>query len=163
MQHVPRTPVSAVSGADQPSLLHREAAVTFSSCCNQVALPLKHACSFPAATRDLSLDQVVEPPIQVLDLLNVLSGLPVIHCYLQIASFDHLFTMEMTREALLRVCKENKLYQTPSLNDKLYCNFKGFTSVGCLEEYVNLKSLFLEGNAIESLRGLPPLPQLKCL
>lgn len=70
---------------------------------------------------------------------------------------------EMTREALQAICRENKLYQTPALNDRLYCNFKGFGNVACLEEYSNLKALFLEGNAIESLAGLPALPQLKCL
>ena len=69
----------------------------------------------------------------------------------------------MSREALRAVCKEHRLYQTPALNDKLYCNFRGFGEVANLEEYVNLRALFLEGNAIDSLRGLPPLPQLKCL
>lgn len=71
--------------------------------------------------------------------------------------------MEMTRAALLDICKTLKLYRTPSLNDKLYCNFKGFTRIGGLEEYTNLKALFLEGNALASLEGLPPLPELRCL
>ena len=71
--------------------------------------------------------------------------------------------MEMTKESLRQICKEHKLYMTPHLNDKLYCNFKGFSDVANLEEYCNLKALFLEGNAIESLLGLPALPELKCL
>lgn len=69
----------------------------------------------------------------------------------------------MTKQALLDICKQNQLYRTPSLNDKLYCNFKGFTNIACLEDYVNLKALFLEGNVLESLEGLPPLKELKCL
>ena len=69
----------------------------------------------------------------------------------------------MTKQALRQICKDHKLYMTPHLNDKLYCNFKGFGSIGDLEEYVNLGALFLEGNAIDSLEGLPPLSQLKCL
>ncbi|GLC39430.1 Leucine-rich repeat-containing protein oda7 [Pleodorina starrii] len=69
----------------------------------------------------------------------------------------------MTKEALLEICKQNQLYRTPSLNDKLYCNFKGFSHIACLDDYVNLKALFLEGNVLESLEGLPPLKELKCL
>ncbi|KAG2487558.1 hypothetical protein HYH03_013837 [Edaphochlamys debaryana] len=69
----------------------------------------------------------------------------------------------MTKQALLDICKTNQLYRTPALNDKLYCNFKGFSNIACLEEYVNLKALFLVGNVLESLDGLPPLKDLKCL
>lgn len=69
----------------------------------------------------------------------------------------------MTRTALLDICKEHKLYRTPSLNDKLYCNFKGFTNIASLEEYTGLRALFLEGNALDSLEGLPPLKELRCL
>lgn len=69
----------------------------------------------------------------------------------------------MTPEALKKICKVHKLYMTPELNDKLYCNFKGFTSIANLEPYTGLKALFLEGNAIESLDGLPALQELKCL
>lgn len=71
--------------------------------------------------------------------------------------------MEMTTDALRQVCKEHKLYRTPSLNDKLYCGFKGFRSIACLEEYSGLRALFLEGNGLESMDGLPPLPELRCL
>lgn len=69
----------------------------------------------------------------------------------------------MTPEALRAVCREHKLYQTPRLNDRLYCNFKGFHRIEGLEEYCGLKALFLEGNALESLDGLPELPELRCL
>ena len=71
--------------------------------------------------------------------------------------------MDMTPEALVAVCKERSLYRTPSLNETLYCNFKGFTGIASLEAYTNLKALYLEGNAIDSLTGLPPLESLKCL
>ncbi len=71
--------------------------------------------------------------------------------------------MDMTPEALVAVCKERSLYRTPSLNETLYCNFKGFTSIASLEAYTNLKALYLEGNAIDSLIGLPPLESLRCL
>ncbi|KAL3159703.1 Leucine-rich repeat-containing protein oda7 [Trebouxia sp. C0009 RCD-2024] len=71
--------------------------------------------------------------------------------------------MEMTPSTLRNICKETKLYKTPSLNDKLYLHFKGFQSIAHLEPYTGLKALFLEGNAFESLEGLPPLSELKCL
>jgi dynein assembly factor 1 len=70
---------------------------------------------------------------------------------------------EMTRKALLDICKEQQLYRTPSLNEKLYLNFKGFVNIGNLEDYVNVRALFLEGNAISTLEGLPPLKELRCL
>lgn len=70
---------------------------------------------------------------------------------------------DMTKKVLLDICKEHQLYRTPSLNDKLYCNFKGFTKIANLEEYTGLKALFLEGNALDSLEGMPPLKELRCL
>jgi dynein assembly factor 1 len=69
----------------------------------------------------------------------------------------------MSKATLQALCKEHKLYKTPSLNDKLYLNFKGFSKIECLEEYTGLKALFLEGNSLDSLEGLPALPELKCL
>lgn len=70
----------------------------------------------------------------------------------------------LTRQAVVDACKASQGYKTPSLNDTLYCNFKGIGSLGCgLDDYVNVKALFLEGNVLETLEGLPPLKQLKCL
>lgn len=69
----------------------------------------------------------------------------------------------MTQSALRAICVEHKLYRTPSLNDALYCNHKGFLRLANLEPYVNLRTLYLEGNALRSLEGLPPLQSLKCM
>lgn len=71
--------------------------------------------------------------------------------------------MEMTKKVLLSLCKQHDLYRTPHLNDKLYANFQGFTEITNLEEYTGLKALFIEGNSLLSLDGLPALPELKCL
>eukprot|EP00210_Caulerpa_lentillifera_P004704 g4488.t1 len=72
--------------------------------------------------------------------------------------------MDMTRESLIRICKEHKLYRTPGLNEKLYCNFKGFRNLTpALAAYYDLRALFLEGNALESLNGMPCLENLRCL
>ena len=35
----------------------------------------------------------------------------------------------MTKQYLKALCKENKLYMTPSINDKLYLHYKGFRCV----------------------------------
>lgn len=63
--------------------------------------------------------------------------------------------MAMTETKLRKLCRDNELYSTPGLNDVLYCNFQGFTSISGLENYTALKALFLEGNSLCSLEGLP--------
>ena len=71
---------------------------------------------------------------------------------------------DMSAAALRGMCQQHDdLYVTPALNDRLYCNFAGFGRLGGLEEYTSLRALFLEGNALQDLEGLPPLPLLTCL
>lgn len=67
--------------------------------------------------------------------------------------------------ALRQLCKDAGGYSTPQLNDKLYGNFRGFDSVcsDALGQYTAIKALFLEGNALQSLEGLPELPSLMCM
>ena len=69
----------------------------------------------------------------------------------------------MTKQWLRKRCKELDLYMTPSLNDKLYLNFQGFSQIENLEEYTGLKSIFLEGNCLDTLDGLQACKELKCL
>lgn len=72
--------------------------------------------------------------------------------------------MDMNKAVLQKICKDQDLYRTPELNDKLYCNFKGFKSISSdLGLYQGLRALFLEGNAIEDISNFPELPELKCL
>lgn len=71
---------------------------------------------------------------------------------------------EMSVDVVRRMCMEKDLYRTPDLNDKLYLHFMGFERIANIEEYVNVKSIFLEGNALVSLRGLAPhCSQLRCI
>jgi len=71
--------------------------------------------------------------------------------------------MLMTSEELRKICKEHGLYTTPELNDKLFCNLRGFQNIANLEAYTGLKALFLEGNLIKTTDGLPALDLLRCL
>ncbi len=50
--------------------------------------------------------------------------------------------MEMNKEFLRKHCKEQGLYTTPSLNDKLYLHYKGFKRIESLNEYTSLKAIW---------------------
>ncbi|KAF5223185.1 Outer row dynein-assembly protein 7 [Trypanosoma cruzi] len=70
---------------------------------------------------------------------------------------------EMTKELLAAACKNNGGYAAPRLNDQLFLQCRGFLRIENLEDYVNLKVLWLEQNAITELTGLEKLQQLVSL
>jgi dynein assembly factor 1, axonemal len=70
---------------------------------------------------------------------------------------------EMTPELLKKLCKENGLYGTPHINDKMYLHYKGFKSIKSLEEYTGLRALWLEGNGFSKIEGLQNQKILKTL
>ncbi|KAH8285776.1 hypothetical protein KR018_002892 [Drosophila ironensis] len=69
----------------------------------------------------------------------------------------------MTVKGIKDLCKRHQLYQTPRLNDMLYLHYQGYQCIECLDEYTNLKCLWLECNAISEIQGLDNLGKLKCL
>jgi dynein assembly factor 1, axonemal len=71
--------------------------------------------------------------------------------------------MEMTKEYLKKLCKQDNLYTTPSINDKLYLHYKGFSEVKNLDEYIGLKVLWLEGNGLNKISGLEHQTLLRTL
>ena len=78
-------------------------------------------------------------------------------------------------------CRRNELYMIPKYNDVLYLHFKvviqeklfvdrtnilllqGLSEIENLEEYTDLKCLWLENNSIKTIKGLDHLSLLKCL
>eukprot|EP01064_Diplonema_japonicum_P037881 TRINITY_DN9007_c0_g1_i1.p1 TRINITY_DN9007_c0_g1~~TRINITY_DN9007_c0_g1_i1.p1 ORF type:complete len:391 (+),score=113.26 TRINITY_DN9007_c0_g1_i1:44-1174(+) len=71
--------------------------------------------------------------------------------------------MEMTHAEVVRLCKAAGFYSTPDLNEKLYLQCKGFCEIGGLEEFVNARALWLEGNCIDEIKGLDRNTELMCL
>lgn len=71
--------------------------------------------------------------------------------------------MEITKDWLRKLCKENGLYVTPHLNDKLYLHYKGVKRIENLEEYTGLKCIFLEGNCFDKIENLEKLSEMKTL
>ena len=69
----------------------------------------------------------------------------------------------MTPKALKDICKKHNLYSTPSLNDKLYLQYKGFSEIQNLDVYTGLRCVWLEGNGIQHIKGLEKCTELRTL
>lgn len=69
----------------------------------------------------------------------------------------------MTAKRLIKICRKKGLYETPEYNDSLFLNYEGFNAIKNLEPYINIKSLFLEGNVIAKIENISHLKHLRGL
>jgi dynein assembly factor 1, axonemal len=69
----------------------------------------------------------------------------------------------ITKPFLRKLCEYQNLYETPALNTHLYLHFMGFTDIRNLDDYINLRALWLESNLINKIQGLENLTKLRCV
>jgi dynein assembly factor 1, axonemal len=69
----------------------------------------------------------------------------------------------ITKPFLRKLCEFLELYETPRLNTHLYLHYMGFIDIRNLEDYTNLRALWLENNLIREIKNLSPLTKLRCL
>ena len=66
-------------------------------------------------------------------------------------------------KVLKALIKEQDLYSTPALNDKVYLHYRGFQKIEGLEAWTGLRAIWLEGNGFSKIEGLDTLSELRCL
>ncbi len=77
---------------------------------------------------------------------------------------DGIFSLPaMTKQELKRSALEHGGYSTPALNDQLYLHYKGYRKIENLEEYINLKTLWLDSNGLQKIENISFLSNLRCL
>jgi len=69
----------------------------------------------------------------------------------------------MTMESIVQICEENEGFKTPNLNHQLILHRRGFRKIENLDAFVNVKTLYLEGNSISKIENLSPLEHLRAL
>ena len=69
----------------------------------------------------------------------------------------------MTVDELKQSALEHGGYSTPSLNDQLYLHYKGYCKIKNLDEYINLKALWLDSNGLQTIENIGHLSSLRCL
>ena len=71
--------------------------------------------------------------------------------------------VHMTKKAILESCRKHDGFIVPEINDTLYLHYEGYPRIKNLEEYVNLKALWLNNNQITRIENISHLTQLTAL
>ena len=69
----------------------------------------------------------------------------------------------ITEDYCKKLCEYNGGYEYPHLNANLYLHFQGFHKIQKLDNFINLKVLYLENNCIDKIEKLHNLKSLTCL
>ena len=69
----------------------------------------------------------------------------------------------ITSEVLRKACVTNRGFELPELNEVLILHYRGFRKIENLEEYHNVRSIFLECNGISKIENLEVMPHLVSL
>ena len=69
----------------------------------------------------------------------------------------------ITEKYCSKLCVYNGGYEYPHLNANLYLHFQGFHKIQNLDNFTNLKVLYLENNCIDKIENLENLRNLTCL
>ena len=69
----------------------------------------------------------------------------------------------ITEKFCCKLCYYNGGYDSPEFNGNLYLHFFGFKKIENLDNFKNLRVLYLESNAIEKIENLNNLINLECL
>jgi Leucine-rich repeat (LRR) protein len=69
----------------------------------------------------------------------------------------------ITEDYCKRLCEYNGGYIFPHLNANLYLHFQGFHKIQSLDNFINLKVLYLENNCLNKIENLHNLKNLTCL
>jgi dynein assembly factor 1 len=69
----------------------------------------------------------------------------------------------ITEKYCSKLCVYNGGYEYPHLNANLYLHFQGFHKIQNLDNFTNLKVLYLENNCIDKIENLQNLKNLTCL
>ena len=69
----------------------------------------------------------------------------------------------ITEKFCLKLCEFNGGYDNVEFNYNLYLHFFGFRKIENLDNFINLKVLYLESNCIEKIENLSNLKSLACL
>ena len=76
---------------------------------------------------------------------------------------EDLDSFPITKKVIVETCVKHNLYISPEMNDVLYLHYKGFSKIADLDEYINVKTLWLNNNSLTRINGLSFLTNLSTL